>query len=258
MPITLPDKALEELESVGDLKQASTCFRWKPHPLEVPADTTVPSFEEGRFRKWIVSAEAEVPSAQERWAGNYYRGIVTPISAALVIHGNEVVGIVFDNDAATGGYIALNNDDAVGGNVAANWQMPSVSFSVGISTIGLPLALEQRLEQLRQLPEGWDSYGACRVSDKAIRKAKSVLLRASTIIGFGFLKELFISPCTDGGLEIESDLASGKELFLDIAPTGESITFLLVETTPEGEEKEKEGEIQEIEDLDKLLRRASN
>jgi len=122
----------------------------------------------------------------------------------------------------------------------------------------LPLATEQRLEELKQLPEGWDGRGAHQVSDRAITKAKLILQRASTIIGFGFLKESFISPCTDGGLEIESDLASGKELFLDIAPTGESITFLLVETTPEGEEKEKEGEIQEIEDLDKLLRRASN
>ena len=110
---------------------------------------------------------------------------------------------------------------------------------------------EQRFEQLRQLPENWDSYGASRISDKAIEKGKSVLT-AMTAIGFPQL--FFVAPSSDSGIQIEWELHE-KELVLQIPPTGDPVTYLLVETTATGKERETEETITGTEGLEQLLQR---
>lgn len=110
---------------------------------------------------------------------------------------------------------------------------------------------EQQLEQLKQLPVGWDSYGASPVSNLAIDKAKSILSVAEAM---GIAQLSFIVPCPDGGIQLEWDF-EGKEIVLVIPRTGERTTFLLVETTSTGEEIEKEGAIRDTEHLQQLLSR---
>lgn len=110
---------------------------------------------------------------------------------------------------------------------------------------------EQRFEQLRQLPENWDSYGASRISSNAIEKGKSILTVMTSI---GLPQQFFVAPSPDGGIQIEWELP-GKELLLEIPPTGEPVRYLLVETTPTGEELEIEGTIPEREGLEQLLQR---
>ncbi len=112
---------------------------------------------------------------------------------------------------------------------------------------------EQRFKQLRQLPENWDSYGAPRISDKAIEKGRSIL---TVLMAAGFSQQFFVAPSPNGGIEIEWELP-GKELALEIPPTGEPITYLLVETTTTGEDHEAEEATLEMEGLEQLLQRIS-
>lgn len=112
---------------------------------------------------------------------------------------------------------------------------------------------EQRFEQLRRLPENWDSYGASRIRDKAIEKGKSIL---TAMTAAGISQVFFVTPAPNGGIQIEWELP-GKELVLEIPPTGEQATYLLVETTATGEEREIEEMITEAEGFEQLLERIS-
>ena len=132
--------------------------------------------------------------------------------------------------------------------------MPEAGYEQGQLFIGSPLPVwEQHFEQLRQLPENWDSYGAPRISDTAIGKGKSILI---SMIAAGCSQQFFVAPSPDGGVQIEWELPR-KELVLEIPPTGEQVAYLLVETTATGEERETEETIQETEGLEQLLQRIS-
>lgn len=120
---------------------------------------------------------------------------------------------------------------------------------------GLPPAVERRLAELGQLPEGWDSYGAPSISGEAIQKAKSILLQICTIAGLEFCQQSFIVPSSDAGLALEWYLASGKELTFEIPPGGDPVTYLLVEPTHEDGDKETKGTIRHMEDLNYILQR---
>lgn len=132
MPITLSDKDLKELESVRDPNHVSRYF-WLRYGLsEASTGTTLPYFDEEKARKYILYAAPDTPCGKEQWAGNYYRNTVPPIGATLVIHFDDVVSVVFDNDAATGGYKLSNNDAAASGNIAANWHLSPLGLLAGI------------------------------------------------------------------------------------------------------------------------------
>jgi len=109
---------------------------------------------------------------------------------------------------------------------------------------------KHRFEQLMQLPTNWDSYGAPRISNKALNKGKSILTVMTYI---GFSQQFFIAPTSDGGIEIEWELP-GKELILEIPPTGKLVSYLLVEIAETGEEVETEGTISNKEGLAQLLK----
>jgi hypothetical protein len=50
---------------------------------------------------------------------------------------------------------------------------------------------EQLFDELRALQKGWDSYDADPISEAAIRSAKE------------FLSRMDITPCNDGGVQLE-------------------------------------------------------
>lgn len=131
---------------------------------------------------------------------------------------------------------------------------PKTGYETEELRIGASLpAWQQRLEQLRQLPENWDSYGAPRISNKAIERGKSIL---TAVTAAGFSQQFFVAPSSNGGIQIEWEFP-GKELMLDIPPSGESVTYLLVETTAAGEERETEETIRGMKGSEWLFQRIS-
>jgi len=127
-----------------------------------------------------------------------------------------------------------------------------VEYESGQLRLGASVPVwEQRFEQFKQLPENWDSYGASRITDEAIEKGKSIL---AFMTAAGVLKQSFVAPSPSGGIEIEW-YGAGKEVVLEIPPTGAPITYYMVETTVSGQEREIEETIPEKEGLAQLLQR---
>ena len=117
-----------------------------------------------------------------------------------------------------------------------------------------PQELAHRLSQIRQLPEGWDSYGARAISSLAIEVTEGILERAYGSEGLS-LPLPSVAPRSHGGIELEWDVEPGRELILEIPPTGEPATFLWVERKSGGHEEEQEGAIASPEHLHHLLRK---
>ena len=130
---------------------------------------------------------------------------------------------------------------------------PEIVYESGQLRIGASSvpAWEQRLEQFRQLPENWDSYGAPRITDEAIEKGKSIL---TLMTAAGFFEEPFVAPSPSGGIQIEWCIPGG-EVELQIPPTGDPITYSMVETTADGQEREIEETIPKTDGLERLLQR---
>lgn len=129
---------------------------------------------------------------------------------------------------------------------------PEIGYESGQLRIGASVpAWEQRFEQFKQLPENWDSYGASHISDEAIEKGKSIL---TLMTAAGFSKQPFVAPSPSGGIQIEW-YVPGREVVLEIPPTGDPITYSLVETTVSGQECEIEETIPKTEGLAQLLQR---
>lgn len=141
-------------------------------------------------------------------------------------------------------------------NVVIGLQRPFIYrlSGVPVSTVyskHLPVELEQQLERFRQLSEGWDGYGGCPVSLRAIEEAKSVLL---TAIQYEDLESLvpLVAPTSHGGVGIEWSMESGRELLLEISSQGD-ISYLLVEPMPNGSETETEDVVQSPEELERMF-----
>ena len=110
----------------------------------------------------------------------------------------------------------------------------------------------QRIERLGKLGPGWDGYGAKPISASAIQQCMTLL----DSIGQRAVpnpEELFIAPLADGGLELDWDSPSGKELMIVVPPEGSPIRFLLTTFDSAGCERECSGTIAEDDSLDRLL-----
>lgn len=131
--------------------------------------------------------------------------------------------------------------------------IPEIILESGQLRIGASLvsAWEQRLEELRQLPDNWDSYGAPRITDKALEKARSVL---TLMTATGSFAQPFVAPSPNGGVQIEWYIPTG-EVELRIPPNGDPLTYSTVETTADGQEREVEETIPRTDSLARLLQK---
>lgn len=116
----------------------------------------------------------------------------------------------------------------------------------------IPPVVEKRIQQLKRLTTGWDSYSARPINKKAIERAISLLAQISSDFGNQLAEQVFIAPCSDGGIQLEWE-SNSRELILKIAPDGKELNFLL--TSPFGEERE--GAITSPAELNSLLQEIS-
>lgn len=107
--------------------------------------------------------------------------------------------------------------------------------------------VKSRIQQLERLPNAWDSYSARPIDARAIAAAKSLLVRISSDLAPKLISDVFIAPCSDGGIQLEWELNS-KELIIKITPDGQQRFFLFVSSS--GTE---EGAITSEAELDSLL-----
>jgi hypothetical protein len=80
----------------------------------------------------------------------------------------------------------------------------------------------RKLDELKNLPEDWDSYGADPISPNAIAKAKSII--TSVMIAFGgiignVVQLTDVIPIADGGVQLEW-VGPHAELEIEISPNG--------------------------------------
>lgn len=238
--IYLLDKALEDTSNRRERSRSPWC-KWQS--FEARAAQVTPSFGVMEAENWIIwpsqwaIGEPPVFEVQEE--------PIEPLVLQPESEQRKLYWYLFTTVPPGVTSLILGNF-----TVGCQALFPVLFFSRQSS---LPPAVERRLAELRRLPEAWDSYGARRVSAEAIEKVKSILLRSCAIGGFGFCQQSFIAPSANGGLAVEWDLPSGKELVLEIPPEGEPIAFLFADPTRVGGEKEKEGSIRQTEDLDEIL-----
>lgn len=81
---------------------------------------------------------------------------------------------------------------------------------------------QQKISELAQLPENWDSYGSRPVQQPAIEQAADLVARISKLA----LPDPQIFPVAGGGIQLELQQGQ-RELELEILPDG-SIEYLLI------------------------------
>lgn len=176
--------------------------------------------------------------------GNMYYGAVSgkgeyPFSGAYSV-GQEI---------QIGAYTGAASFLSIGGKLfSIGWHTRTAS-----DEIKLPESLERHLSQLSRLTENWDSYHAKRISDKAIKKAESLLISVSDSLGERRLEDVFIAPCSDGGLQLEWKIVFEKELIVKISHGGKAVNYLITELSQNGTFIEREGDIEEAEEWKRLL-----
>ena len=80
----------------------------------------------------------------------------------------------------------------------------------------------RKLDELQNLPEDWDSYGADPISPNAIAKAKSIIISVTSSFGIaiGDVVQLTdVIPIADGGVQLEW-VGPHAELEIEISPNG--------------------------------------
>ena len=99
-----------------------------------------------------------------------------------------------------------------------------------------------RLMLLSQLDNGWDGYGGNSPTQEAIRNTASLLLVMKGLVREE-LRNPFIVPLPDGGVELDWTTDSGVELMIVMPPEGGDAEYLLETPT------ETYGEFESLEGL---------
>lgn len=115
-------------------------------------------------------------------------------------------------------------------NLSAPFEIDSIEQALRMDLVrnmadGLDLSLSRRLIEISSLSPGWDGYSAPQVSIDIIDRATQLLL-VIMIIGRGRFPLPFVAPLPDGGLELEWETETGKELILVLSPERPGIEFL--------------------------------
>ena len=106
----------------------------------------------------------------------------------------------------------------------------------------VPSQTMRALERIRALPENWDGDGATRIAEETVSRATR-LIRQAFRASPNDLKPPSVSPAFGGMIVAEWSGPGGRELILDIPPSGEPPGFLLVEPNGEGDEIETDADL---------------
>jgi len=191
------------------------------------------------YAAFIIQPEEATPPAEEEQAkqGCWIAYFKPPAALPLTIANFTITNFICNNPVVS----------------LQNLTLPIVFLSHATASRRLPASLEQRLNQLKQLPDGWDGYGAPPISPKTIQKTRSILLQLISHEELGLPVPLpFVSPTLGGGVGLEWKLESGKELLLEVSPAGD-MSYLLVVPKPEGGEEETEDVVKGSQELESLF-----
>ena len=109
--------------------------------------------------------------------------------------------------------------------------------------VKVSLEADRRLRELRELESGWDSCDGIPIPDEVIRTTERVLIEfCDLILDEVEVKDPYISPLPDGGIDLEWESESGAELLLTIH-SSENISYLLDIPTGDGRLEESEGRV---------------
>ncbi len=257
--LLIKDAAIENPENTLELAQESNWFGCRVGKLNINQAGLPTDLEREGVRSDFVTWVAETPTVQAHLASLYTTSLKWKAQEeiTLLIYGvkdypwsSNKVGYAVGTTYPVGAEVTVSDTGAVN-FMSVGGGIFSIGYPVIVinDEIQLPESLERRLEKIRGLKDNWDSYSACRISGKAIEKAKSLLNEVGIRCGVSMLEETFIAPCSDGGIQLEWKSDSEKELIAKILPSGKTATFLLTE--PSG--KEKGGTIKRLEDWNGLL-----
>lgn len=99
----------------------------------------------------------------------------------------------------------------------------------------------ERLRHIRELPEGWDTYGSRAVQTSALAMAVAVLVAASA----AGMPAPFVGPVSGGGLQFDWTTARG-DLEIEVLPDGFLRYLLCLEGQPEVESSLSRSGLQDI------------
>lgn len=96
---------------------------------------------------------------------------------------------------------------------------PSVELSIA-SISDTQIRLEQNLNQLRNLEDGWDGYTASRPKNAAIKQASMLI----SLLDENVLSSCALFPSNDAGIYLQGKLANGR---LTIFVDGEVMAYMV-------------------------------
>jgi len=261
----IKDIAVDKPENLLDLAQVGNWLGCEINRLNINQAGSLLDVEREIGWPEVVLWGVGTPAAQEQNLGNLYISGMEgrkEEGKGFNIYGIKPYGSVsgkgeyiFSAAHLVGAEMQIGIDASAVSVLSIGGQVFSIGYPIRIISdeIQLPESLERRLGQLSQLSENWDSYHAREISDKAIKKAKSLLISICVRLGEGRLGEVFIAPCSDGGLQLEWKFESEQELIVKISHSGKTAKFLLIEPSQNGTFIEREGEIEEVEDWNRLF-----
>src|SRR5215469_7571862 len=107
----------------------------------------------------------------------------------------------------------------------------------------------RKLDELKNLPEDWDSYGADPISPNAIAKAKSIII--SAMLAFGRIIDNVVQltdviPIADGGVQLEW-VGPHAELEIEISPNGNvGLLYISVSEDRREYQESKDNSLQDV------------
>jgi len=183
----------------------------------VPTTASAVSFgEEGTsnnrtYNPYFEKEIPVIPPFSKQNVSDYLNNMLHSMSASVIRSLNDEIavrGFAFTYEAGLALY-----EQALG-----FFKLKGISKSSGLTQA---TAL-RKLDELKNLPEDWDSYDADPISPIAIAKAKSII--TSVMIAFGgiignVVQLTDVIPIADGGVQLEW-VGPHAELEIEISPNG--------------------------------------
>ena len=194
---------------------------------------------EGNFTQLLpLDQEVPLPSwniARDGWANPVTPGTLrfSPLNQKIRFPSWNFMREGWANPVTSG---ILNADD-----VTITRMFEEVRDILDESRVRVSIEADRRLRELRELELGWDGCDGVPIAEKVIRTTEYVLIESRDQV-VSQINDPYISPLTDGGIDLEWVTASGAELLLTIH-SPEEITYLLDILARDGSVEESEGRV---------------